>query len=99
MQSIDKGAEFYDAQHRKLQINYLKGKAAVWDSKSSKLRQFSFWRGSACDLTQRWTSFGSLQVRDARYGSGRPWQIFLPIEQLLDAPPEPVDCTKLQLQH
>ena len=25
---IDRGAEFYDAQHRKLQINYLKRKAA-----------------------------------------------------------------------
>jgi transposase len=28
MQFVDKGAEFYDAQHRKLQINYLKRKAA-----------------------------------------------------------------------
>src|ERR1700694_902165 len=28
MQYVDKGAEFYDAQHRKLQINYLKWKAA-----------------------------------------------------------------------
>jgi len=28
MQFIDRGAEFYDAQHRKLQINYLKRKAA-----------------------------------------------------------------------
>jgi transposase len=28
MQFVDKGAEFYDAQHRKLQINYLKWKAA-----------------------------------------------------------------------
>jgi len=24
---IDKGTEFYDAQHRKLQVNYLKRKA------------------------------------------------------------------------
>jgi len=28
MTFIDRGAEFYDAQHRKLQINYLKRKAA-----------------------------------------------------------------------
>src|SRR5229473_2887828 len=28
MQFVDKGAQFYDAQHRKLQINYLKWKAA-----------------------------------------------------------------------
>jgi transposase len=28
MRFVDKGAEFYDAQHRKLQINYLKWKAA-----------------------------------------------------------------------
>jgi transposase len=28
MQFVDKGAEFYDAQHRNLQINYLKRKAA-----------------------------------------------------------------------
>jgi len=28
MQFVDKGAEFYEAQHRKLQINYLKRKAA-----------------------------------------------------------------------
>ena len=28
MPFIDRGAEFYDAQHRKLQINYLKRKAA-----------------------------------------------------------------------
>ena len=28
MQFVDRGAEFYDAQHRKLQINYLKWKAA-----------------------------------------------------------------------
>src|SRR5579864_558565 len=28
MQFVDRGAEFYDAQHRKLQINYLKRKAA-----------------------------------------------------------------------
>ncbi len=28
MQFVDKGAEFYEAQHRKLQINYLKWKAA-----------------------------------------------------------------------
>src|SRR5437660_409057 len=28
MSFIDRGAEFYDAQHRKLQINYLKRKAA-----------------------------------------------------------------------
>ena len=27
MQFVDKGAEFYEAQHRKLQINYLKRKA------------------------------------------------------------------------
>jgi transposase len=28
MQFVDRGADFYDAQHRKLQINYLKRKAA-----------------------------------------------------------------------
>jgi hypothetical protein len=28
MQFVDQGAEFYDAQHRKPQINYLKSKAA-----------------------------------------------------------------------
>jgi hypothetical protein len=28
MQFVDQGADFYDAQHRKLQINYLKRKAA-----------------------------------------------------------------------
>jgi hypothetical protein len=28
MQFVDRGAEFYDAQHRKLQIYYLKRKAA-----------------------------------------------------------------------
>jgi transposase len=28
MTFVDRGAEFYDAQHRKLQINYLKRKAA-----------------------------------------------------------------------
>jgi transposase len=28
MHFIDRGAEFYDAQHRKLQTNYLKRKAA-----------------------------------------------------------------------
>jgi transposase len=28
MTFIDRGAEFYDAQHRKLRINYLKRKAA-----------------------------------------------------------------------
>jgi hypothetical protein len=28
MQFVDRGAESYDAQHRKLQINYLKRKAA-----------------------------------------------------------------------
>jgi len=28
MPFIDRGADFYDAQHRKLQINYLKRKAA-----------------------------------------------------------------------
>jgi hypothetical protein len=28
MHFVDRGAEFYDAQHRKLQINYLKRKAA-----------------------------------------------------------------------
>jgi hypothetical protein len=27
MQFVDQGAEFYEAQHRKLQINYLKWKA------------------------------------------------------------------------
>ena len=30
MQFIDRGAEFYDAQHRSLQINYLKRKAAAF---------------------------------------------------------------------
>jgi transposase len=44
MQFIDRGAEFYDAQHRKLQINYLKRKPPISDSKSSKLQQRSFWR-------------------------------------------------------
>ena len=29
MQFVDRGAEFYDAQHRTLQINYLKRKAAI----------------------------------------------------------------------
>jgi transposase len=29
MQFLDRGAEFYDAQHRKLQINYLKRRAAI----------------------------------------------------------------------
>jgi transposase len=28
MQFVDRGADFYDAQHRQLQINYLKRKAA-----------------------------------------------------------------------
>jgi transposase len=28
MTFVDRGAEFYDAQHRKVQINYLKRKAA-----------------------------------------------------------------------
>ena len=30
MQFVDRGAEFYDAQHRNLQINYLKRKAATF---------------------------------------------------------------------
>jgi transposase len=29
MQFVDRGAELYDAQHRNLQINYLKRKAAA----------------------------------------------------------------------
>ena len=30
MQFIDRGAEFYESQHRNLQINYLKRKAAAF---------------------------------------------------------------------
>jgi transposase len=29
MQFLDRGAEFYDAEHRTLEINYLKRKAAI----------------------------------------------------------------------
>jgi hypothetical protein len=46
MQFVDRGADFYDAQHRNLQINYLKRKPPISDSKSSKLRQRSFWRSN-----------------------------------------------------
>jgi hypothetical protein len=41
LQFVDQGAEFYETQHRKLQINYniSSGKPPNWDSKSSKLPQ------------------------------------------------------------
>jgi len=43
MPFIDGGSGFYDAQHRKLEINYFKRKPPLSGSKSSKLRQRNFW--------------------------------------------------------
>ena len=46
MHFVDRGAEFYDAQHRKLQINYLKRKAANLGFQIIAAPARNFWRAS-----------------------------------------------------
>jgi hypothetical protein len=59
MKYVDRGAAFYEAQHRQQQIKHLKSKPPSLDSKSSKFRQLkkprssSFWRGVSGETGRR----------------------------------------------